>query len=208
MEIRISRLREIIAEEMINRAVNEAAPEDKTLDDLLDDLMDAVQLLDHDPINRDLIRGVLDGLRRFEDEKGEEYASILDDLEGAINSTSDDSIGLFEPIETNLQKYRLTSWIDEYVVAQPESENEEKWRALGAKMFTKERWTRETFYRLSLLKKDIQRGKDYTNLTQDDKDLLADSDPGALAKKDPNPFPMTEQRLAEVIREVIADFKK
>ncbi len=91
----------------------------------------------------------------------------------------------------------LPSWIDDYV----DPDKNRDWIDLAVKMLSKGRWNKETFKKLVRLKHDLRLGN---KLAPEDQDLLDFSNPDQSA----DPFPMTERRLAELIRETIADFKK
>jgi len=210
MKITKTRLREIIAEEMSSTAYDrDDGGETKTIDSLLDDLGNAADQLNHNSMaSTSPASDALRGLQRFRDEKDEEYGEILDQASDAINLIYDNPIGsggFPSGILDKLKKYRQTSWIEEYVV----EDGNTKWVELAAKMLSKERWSEETYKLLVSLKHDLRQGnKKYVTLDDDDQDLLDLSNPDQDAGEDPNPFPMTEQGLTEVIREVIADFKK
>jgi len=205
MKITKTRLREIIAEEMSNTAYDrDDGGETKTIDSLLDDLGDAAEQLNHDSMaSTSPASDALDGLQRFRDEKDEEYGELLDQADDAIDRIYNNPIGstgLLSGILDDLQKYRLTSWIDEYV----DEANHKAWIDLATKMVSKGRWTEDTFKALNKLKGEIRLGKNYPNLTDEERDLLDLSDPG----KNASPTPMTEQELVEIIHDVIAGAKK
>lgn len=206
MKITKTRLREIIAEEMSSTAYDRVDEgETKTIDSLLDDLENAAEQLNHDTMaSVEPVSRALTGLESFRDEKDEEYGELLDQVGDAIDRIDNDPIGstgILSGILDDLQKYRQTSWIEEYVV----EDGNKKWVALAHRMLSKGRWTAETHKKLVGLKHDLRLGnKNYPSLDDDDRDLLKLSNPDQSA----DPFPMTEQRLAELIRETIADFKK
>lgn len=200
MKITKTRLREIIAEEMSSTAYDrDDGGETKTIDSLLDDLGDAAEQLNHDPMASTKPASVaLVGLERFRDEKDEEYGGLLDQVDNAIDQIYNNPIGstgLLSGILDDLQKYRLTSWIEEYVVA----DDSKAWIDLATKMLQTGRWTPETYDKLNKLKGEIRLGKDYPNLTDEEQDLLDLSNP------DKNAGPMFERELAEIIRNEVRE---
>lgn len=197
-----TRLREIIAEEVSSTAYDrDDGGETKTIDSLLDDLGDAAEQLNHDPMASTkppsaalaAAKLALVGLERFRDEKDEEYGGLLDQVGNAIDQIG--STGLLSGILDDLQKYRLTSWIEEYVVA----DDSKAWIDLATKMLQTGRWTPETYDKLNKLKGEIRLGKDYPNLTDEEQDLLDLSNP------DKNAGPMFERELAEIIRNEVRE---
>lgn len=207
MKITKTRLREIIAEEMSSTAYGrDDGGETKTIDSLLRDLENAAEQLNHDPMaSTKPAAAALEGLMLFRDEKDEEYGKLLDQADNAIDQISNDPIGstgLLSDILDGLQKYRLTSWIEEYVVA----DDNKAWIDLATKMLSKGRWTEDTFKALTRLKGEIRLGKGYPSLTDEERDLLDLSDP------DKSAGPMFENELAEIIRnevrEILAAAKK
>jgi len=198
-----TRLREIIAQEMSNTAYDrDDGGETKTIDSLIDDLGNAAEQLNHvlkmadKKVEPDVgaLKTALQGLERFRDEKDEEYGELLDQADNAIDQAN---LNDLSGILTDLQKYRLTSWIEEYVVA----DDNKAWIDLATKMLSKGRWTEDTFKALTRLKGEIRLGKDYPNLTDEERDLLDLSDPDKNASR----APMTEQDLLKIIRDVLAE---